>query len=318
MLRRLLPQFVSQSRIAGTTLSRALAVVLFGVLALTAGCRSIVDTQAIADAQASVRVKTALVNDPVLGARTIEVRVVRGVVALSGRVASQAEAASAVAIARGVPGVTDVRADLRIDAPDTAPPEEPSTRGARLAPDTPELQDNPGLLAIGGAVGVSRPNVEALKTRMSVSPLFKFGSGRGLGVAFGLNWFQADVQSLAGRSDVLTRVNVKPVMIGVGYTLASDRASLSGSVVGGYAWNSMTVTETGTAAGLPVEVGNSLAWRPGLSFWYDLTRRTALSISVGHVITRLQLTVLDAGRLETRSTSGNTTIVHAGVAYKLF
>jgi hypothetical protein len=137
-------------------------------------------------------------------------------------------------------------------------------------------------------------------------------------LAVGLSWFQAELQSLAGRPDVLTRVQIKPLMLGVGYTAASERMSFTTSVVGGYAWNSLTVTDTGTAAGLPVEVDNSLAWRPGASLWYDVNRRTALNFTVGYVITRLQLTVLEAGRLEKRRVRGDTTIVHAGIAYKLF
>jgi osmotically-inducible protein OsmY len=46
---------------------------------------------AIADAQAAALVKTVLVNDPGLGGQTIEVRVVRGVALLSGRIRTQAE-----------------------------------------------------------------------------------------------------------------------------------------------------------------------------------------------------------------------------------
>jgi hypothetical protein len=107
-------------------------------------------------------------------------------------------------------------------------------------------------------------------------------------------------------------------MGGLGYTFARDRASLSISVVGGVAFNSLTVTDTGVAAGLPVEVDNSLAWRPGLSLWFDTSRRTAVNLSVGHVITRLRLTVLEDGHLEKREASGDTTIVHAGLAYRLF
>jgi hypothetical protein len=108
-------------------------------------------------------------------------------------------------------------------------------------------------------------------------------------------------------------------MLGAGYTLGVERLSVSASVVGGYAWNSLTVTETtGVAAGLPVEVDNSLVWRPGVSVWYDMSRRTALNVSVGHVMTRLRITFLDGGRLEKRDTRGDTTIVHVGVAYRVF
>lgn len=288
------------------------------LLSLAGGCRTAFDPLAIADAQTVARVKTALVNDPDLGTRTIEVRVVLGVVELSGRVLTQAEADRAVGLARVVAGVVDVRSTLQIGGEAIVPPDEQGQRFELPELDSPEVQGDPRLLALGATVGWTDPRTAALRQRVTLSPLIRFGSGQGLGLAVGLNWFQADLQSLAGRPDVLTRVQIKPLMLGAGYTIASERTSLSASVVGGYAWNSLTVTDTGTAAGLPVEVDNSLVWRPGVSLWYDINRRTALNLTIGYVMTRLQLTVLEGGRLEKRSERGDTTIVHAGIAYKLF
>jgi len=292
---------------------RCLAAAVLMVLAT--GCTRAIDPAAIADAQTVVRVKTALVNDPIVGGRTIEVRAVRGVIELSGRVGTQEERDRAITLARAVAGVISVQSSLQVSALASPPPSDQPT--SRASPEQPEVQDNPVLFALGGAIGWSTPNAPSLKTRVSLSPLIKLGAGRGLGFALGFDWFQAEVQSISGQP-VLTRVAVKPIMLGVGYTLASERASLSGSLVGGYAWNSLSVTNTGAAEGLPVEVGNSLVWRPGLSFWRDLTRRTALNVTLGRVITRLKLTVLENARLERRSVRGDTTIVHAGIAYKLF
>ena len=291
----------------------AVAILLSG--ALTVGCATAVNPSAIADAQTAARVKTALVNDPAIGGRAIEVRAAQGVVELSGRVQTPEERDRAVALARAVTGVSDVRVRLQVGAAAIPSPSGPPPGGAGA--EALEPQDNPGLLALGGAIGWSTPDATALKTRVALSPLIKLGSGRGLGWTLGFDWFQAELQSLTGQR-VLTRVAVKPIMIGLGYTLAFERASLSASVVGGYAWNSLSVTDTGVAAGLPVEVGNSLAWRPGLSFWHDLTRRTALNLTAGRVMTRLTLTVLENGRLETLRMRGDTTIVHAGIAYRLF
>jgi hypothetical protein len=287
------------------------------LLVLAAGCRTAIDPMTISDAQTAARVKTALVNDPALGVRTIEVRVRLGAVDLSGRVLTQDEADRAVAIARGVSGVTDVRADLQVGG-DVTPSEELPDPFEVSPVDLSELQDNPGFLALGASLGRSAPRAADLGSRVALSPLVKFGSGRGLGLAVGLDWVQAELRSQAGGPDILTRVQIKPIMLGAGYTIASERTSLSASVVGGYAWNSLTVTDTGSAAGLPVEVDNSLVWRPGVTLWRDVGNRTVLMISVGHVVTGLRLTVLNDGRLEKRSLRGDTTIVRAGVAYKLF
>ena len=295
----------------------ARATVCLVLLVLAAGCRTAIDPMTISDAQTAARVKTALVNDPALGARTIEVRVRLGAVELSGRVLTQDEADRAVAIARGVSGVTDVRADLQVGG-DVTPSEEPSDPFEISTVDSPELQDNPGFLALGASLGWTAPRAEELGSRVALGPLVKLGSGQGLGMAVGLGWVQAKLRSLGDRPDALTHVQIKPIMLGAGYTVGTERTSLSASLVGGYAWNSLTVTETGAADGLPVEVDNSLVWRPGVSLWHNLTRRTALNVSVGHVITRLRLTVLDNGQLEKQSTRGDTTIVSAGVVYRLF
>ena len=104
----------------------------------------------------------------------------------------------------------------------------------------------------------------------------------------------------------------------LGYTIGSERVSLSPSIVGGYAFNSLTVTDVGAAAALPVEVGNSLAWRVGASAWFDVSRRFAINVSGGYLMTGLRLTVLDGGRLVRRDTRGDTALVHAGLAYKIF
>lgn len=62
----------------------------------------------------AARVKTALLNDPVVGARRIDVHVTGHAVRLTGRVASAAERDRAVSITAAVPGVESVKSDLQI------------------------------------------------------------------------------------------------------------------------------------------------------------------------------------------------------------
>jgi hyperosmotically inducible protein len=68
----------------------------------------------IAEAELAARVKTALLNDTVVGARRIDVNVAGDRVRLTGRVASEAERDRAVSIARAVNGVGDVTSALEI------------------------------------------------------------------------------------------------------------------------------------------------------------------------------------------------------------
>lgn len=69
---------------------------------------------ALDDATITTRVKTVLVNDPAIKVARIDVETFKGVVTLSGRVDSKDEEARAIALARTVKGVTDVKSTLQI------------------------------------------------------------------------------------------------------------------------------------------------------------------------------------------------------------
>jgi hypothetical protein len=288
------------------------------VLLLAAGCGAAADPAVIADAQAAARVKTVLVNDPGLGGQTIEVRVVRGVALLSGRVRTQAEADKAAALARSVEGVVDVRTDLQIGTDPSPPAGNPAPSRGLPEVDSFELDAVPGLLAVGASAGRRAHRAADLLDGSTLGPLVKLGSGRGFGPALGFDWFSADVESMGGPSPGTTRVHIKPIMAGAGYTLAGDGVSVAFSVVGGYAFNSLRGVDPDTSLGLPLDIANSVVWRPGVSLWVDTSRRTALNVSVGHLFTTLRLTTLDDGRLREHTQRGDTLLVRAGMVYKLF
>ncbi|HXH24300.1 MAG TPA: BON domain-containing protein [Vicinamibacterales bacterium] len=294
----------------------AAALLLFG--ALLAGCRTAaVDPAVIGDAQTAARVKTALVNDPDVGTEAIEVTVIGGVARLTGRVRSQAVADRAVAIARGVEGVSEVRAELLVGAA-AAPADDGAAAPSSRFLDDLEPDPPPGLLAVGASLGWSVPRHVQLDSRTAVGPLIKLGSGRGLGLAVGFDWFTSDVE-IAGGGESPARVHVRPLMAGLSYTVRAGRVSVSPSLVAGYALNSLSITGTGPpGTALVVEVDNSFVWRPGMSAWIDLRRRWAVNASVGYVLTGLHFTVLEANRLVKRPAGGDTLVVHGGLAYKLF
>ena len=89
-----------------------LVVTLLAPLMLAACGKSVGDT--IDDATISTRVKTALLNDPVVGGLRIDVDTFKGVVTLSGRVRRKEEEAKAMELARKIGGVTDVKSSLQI------------------------------------------------------------------------------------------------------------------------------------------------------------------------------------------------------------
>lgn len=70
--------------------------------------------ETIDDAGITAQVKTALLNDSEVGGLRIDVDTSKGLVTLSGVVKSKAEADKAVAIARKVDGVRDVKSTLQV------------------------------------------------------------------------------------------------------------------------------------------------------------------------------------------------------------
>ena len=93
-----------------------LALVLVAPLLLAACGKAVSDT--IDDATITTRVKTAFINDPVVGALRIDVDTFKGVVTLSGRVKTKEEEAKAMEVARSIKGVTDVKSTLQIEPGD--------------------------------------------------------------------------------------------------------------------------------------------------------------------------------------------------------
>jgi hyperosmotically inducible periplasmic protein len=96
-------------------------IALLITMPLLAACGKTVG-ETIDDATITTRVKTAFINDPVVGAARIDVDTFKGVVTLSGRVKSKEEETKAIALARSIKGVTSVKSTLQIQ-PETVPPQ---------------------------------------------------------------------------------------------------------------------------------------------------------------------------------------------------
>ena len=89
-----------------------LVIALLAPLLLAACGKTVGDT--IDDATITTRIKTALLNDPEIGGLRIDVDTFKGVVTLSGRVKTKEEEAKAIAIARKIGGVNDVKSTLLV------------------------------------------------------------------------------------------------------------------------------------------------------------------------------------------------------------
>ena len=98
---------MKQSYFKSLTLALVLTAPLVTACGKTVG-------QTIDDTTITTRVKTSMLNDPAVGGLRIDVDTFKGAVTLSGRVKSQAEKDQAMALARRVSGVTEVKDNLQI------------------------------------------------------------------------------------------------------------------------------------------------------------------------------------------------------------
>jgi hypothetical protein len=286
-------------------------------LCVSVGCSAAVSPRLIEDAQTTARIRTALVNDPELGLRGIEVHVTAGVARLTGSVASNEEAQRLVSLVRAIAGVLSVQSDVRVgdtSAPASPPPgQRPSIRSEEA-----EGPSDRRLLAVGGAVSWTIPSVNNLSSGISGGPLLRFGSGDGPSAAIDFNWFAVDLLAGGDQSPRLARMTVKPVMGGLGYTWSSDRVSLDLSLVAGYSFNRLETGDLTAGEVLALRVDSSFAWRPGINIWYDASTRFTFNVFAGYVITNPTVTFFEDGRIEKRDQRANTLLVSTGVAYKLF
>ena len=98
--------------------NRLVAFVSALMLAFLLGCAETSTRQGTAgyldDTVITTKVKAAIFNEPSLKSSEINVETFKGTVQLSGFVSSRADIDKAVAVARGVQGVTSVKNDMRL------------------------------------------------------------------------------------------------------------------------------------------------------------------------------------------------------------
>ena len=100
------------------TLKYFSAFFLAVMLAFSLGCASTSKHEGtgeyVDDSVITTKVKAAIYNEPSLKSAEINVETFKGIVQLSGFVSSRANEQKAVEVARGVPGVTSVKNDMRL------------------------------------------------------------------------------------------------------------------------------------------------------------------------------------------------------------
>jgi hypothetical protein len=169
---------------------------------------------------------------------------------------------------------------------------------------------------------------ESARGHRGIGLLWRFGEGdTGWGWEWALNWFDADIrQSIGGGTVELGELRVRPIMVGYGYSYRRNRQLFTASLLGGYAFTSMTLTPDATdayydrlgARSVSLTTSNPLVMRPGFSIWHDLSEKVGLNVSVGFLVARPQVTIRSTLGEEQRRIRADTFQVKMGLAYSIF
>ena len=288
----------------------AIAMIVVSVLV---GCGPTIQT-GVADAQLTMRVKTALLNDPELGTQPIEVQVNGGVVRISGQVESSEDIAQAERLVRGVDGVRDIDVALEVGPREFLGRDQPGRLPSIAPPDTNQPLR---LLALGASGAFNLPSGDHIGTGLGVGPLIRLRPRNGWGPSVGFGWTRATIDGPTN-TPILADLVVRPVMGGIEYGVSRGRLATAFSLVGGYAFNSLAVDKEQAGPGRAIAVDNSLAFRSGVSLWYDVTSRVGLNVFAGYRVTRPRVTFASDSDIAARRLDANTVLLSVGVAYWVF
>lgn len=174
---------------------------------------------------------------------------------------------------------------------------------------TPAYAQLRGKFAVGVSVTTLKPEASELSTKVRIVPTVSRVPSKGWGIALGLNWFEADVDGgFVNLDDRLAKVNVRPLMAGVGYTAVRGRLSVTPSLIAGPSLNTLKIDDEWTDQ---FAVGGddfdtkanvySVAVRPGMSVTYAVAPRLGLTAFGGYLFNRPEFKVLTpTGETRTR------------------
>src|SRR4051794_642433 len=151
-----------------------------------------------------------------------------------------------------------------------------------------------GRIGIGASFTTNATTDDGVGSTTTYGPLVRVNPRPGWRIAGAFNWFRADLQNPAGGSDDFAKLQVRPLMAGIGYTVGSNETVLTTfSIVAGPSFNKAEFEKSFAPAGAAIDADNSFAVRPGVGVTWTLAPRVALVGFAGYLINRPGVTYRD-------------------------
>jgi hypothetical protein len=158
--------------------------------------------------------------------------------------------------------------------------------------------------------------------------LWRFGKSKdGWGFHWGLNWYAVKVERpIGGVPTELGELHIRPIMAGYGYTRNIRRYSITGDVLGGYAFGGIDLSDPAVAAYRRVlnvadayaTASNTFVLKPEIGVWYDVNKKFFVNVNAGYMIARPDITVVTVAGTDFRTARADQFILKVGVVYSIF
>ena len=181
------------------------------------------------------------------------------------------------------------------------------------------------------AVGVSVRQREAPDDQAAGGTDFgfawRFGSTQeGWGWDAGLNWFETTLDGrIARQSTSLGDLHVRPLMAGYGYTKSIRGVGVTADVIGGFAFNSFKLSQSATdayyelgARRVGASVSPTLAFKPEVTAWLDVTNRVGIGLNFGYLFARPTVTITSSLGEQRHRYRADMVAFQIAAVYKLF
>lgn len=185
---------------------------------------------------------------------------------------------------------------------------------------SPALAQTEGRISAGVSLTASVTTHSDVGSAISVGPLVRLNPKRGWGLAGALNWLSAGLEHPSGDPADFVRLNARPLMGGVSYTVGSDRVLIGVSLVAGPSFNKVKFDDDYTAVGVEsIDADVSVAVRPGVGVTWTLAPRVAIVGFGGYLFNSPDITYRTPAGLEIRDRwNANAVVFSVGAVYSLF
>jgi hypothetical protein len=179
-----------------------------------------------------------------------------------------------------------------------------------------------GRVSVGASVTVNTTPDGAVSSAVGFGPLVRLNPHKGWGPAGAFNWFHADLHDPAGGNHDFARLQVRPLMGGVSYTVGAGTKPVltSFSIVTGPSFNKARFDGSFVAAaGERIHAGDSWALRPGVGATWTLAPRVAIVGFGGYLINRPNIVYRNRLGQEFRDQwKADAVVLSVGAVYSLF